>query len=902
MVNDIASWLVRAKVSPPRLPLNVCRREDLLHRLVADGNNRIVVLDAPAGFGKTLLLSQLREVHCSRGRRVAWLCVDETDEPEMFITYLAFAFHCCGVGMLETGLLSSSFHGVRTAYSLGRLLNRIEIGDADCVLILDDVERMRADTITDVLNPLLRIQPDNLRVCIAFRSNPGVSLSNLRVQGGLVTLLPGDLKFTRGEITRWFGGHLEGRLLDSVLERTAGWPVALQLVRIGTDPSKPLAEQLTRFAWTGREPATYIREQLLSQLSPPQAGFLRDTSILDSVRADIADSLRGTADSHMIMQQLHTTLEGIFVPLEDGEAWRFHPLIRECLFEELREAYPDRFRELNRAAATWLSLHGQGLSAMRHALLAGAPDQAAAIFEDMGASQLWLHEGMARLSAALALLADYKLRDFPRIQVARSLQFAKNGDMKSAREALENAKTVSGGFLHDREGGDDTALLIDGHFIELLLTEYGCAPTADALADDTWDVVIDYALRDPALHAYIMTWRCLINTQSGNFARAIDYGNKALCDFDLDQSRYGELFIYLHFGMVKLARGATSDALEQYDKAVRVHREEFPGDTGVKMICNIALGEAYWERGDYVNARRYLRQVAKQVRHAEAWFDLYMAAYYCCVRLLLTESGADAAFAYLEAAREHAVTQGLGRLENFLDAIQLLLMCDAGLEQEALAHAERHRDTLDPALRYTKQLTWRELEVFTLARIRVALLSKCLDAAERQIADLAGIAEATGNVRLQIHACIQRAVLAAAHGDRWPALDALCEAVVLARPGYYLRPLLDAPDAVAELLPVLKERCAAAPSRNETDLTEFIGDLAARTARECHNTLPESFSAREIQIIGELSRGRPDKLIARAIGLSAHGVRYHLKNIYSKLGVQNRVQAVSQARKMGLLQ
>src|SRR5690606_34469379 len=115
---DIASWLVRAKVSPPKLPANVCIREGLLRRLSAGAEACIAVLDAPAGFGKTLLLSQLLDACRERGSKAAWLSIDETDEPEMLVPYLAFALHRGGVDMRATGLLSAPFHGNRMAYGL----------------------------------------------------------------------------------------------------------------------------------------------------------------------------------------------------------------------------------------------------------------------------------------------------------------------------------------------------------------------------------------------------------------------------------------------------------------------------------------------------------------------------------------------------------------------------------------------------------------------------------------------------------------------------------------------------------------------------------------------------------------------------------------------------------------
>ena len=898
---DIASWLVRAKVSPPKLPANVCVREGLLRRLSADAEARIAVLDAPAGFGKTLLLSQLLDACRERGSKAAWLSIDETDEPEMLVPYLAFALHRGGVDMRATGLLSAPFHGNRMAYGLGRLLQAVENAGTACLLVLDDTERLREDAIAEVIDPLLRMQPENLRIAIAFRHNPGIGLSQFAVRRELLTLAPGDLRFTRAEIAAWFGERADDKLLDALVERTDGWPVALQLLRLGSPPGTPPAADAASCTATSRESAAYIREQLLARLDADEMDFLRETAVLETLRADAADHLRGAADSQLLIQRLHGRLEGIVSALEEEGAWRLHPLIREYLLEELKEHRPERFHELNLAAADWLAPRGQGLAAMRHALLGGAPGRAAAIFEAMGGAQLWIREGMTRVNAALALLEPWELDEFPRIALARSLYFAKNGDIRRARAALARARDVSRGFTEDRPGGDPKALLIDGYYIDLLLTEYGCAPTADALADETWETVLEYVDKDPGLRAYVMTWRCLINVQSGHFDEAISYGRKALHDFDTTRSRYGELFIYLHFGMVELARGRTGRALEEYAKAVRIQRREVPGDTGVRTICHIAMGEAYWERGDAGNARKHLRQVVNRVQHAEAWFDLYMAAYSCAAWYLRREQGFAEALAHLDAAQEHAKVQGLERLEHFLAALRLLLLCDEGRDAEALAHVERHAALLDPACVGGPQLTWRELEVVTLARAKAALLAGRDTLAQRQAESLEQVGQTTGNVRLRIHARIQRALVALHRGDRDAALESLWGAVLLAREGHFLGPFLQAHDRIAALVPALRARLAAERPDDE-DVRRFVEELARRVAAGERGTpAGEDFSAREIEIISELSRGQRDKVIARAVGLSAHGVRYHLKKIYSKLGVENRTQAVARARQLGLL-
>lgn len=895
MSENIAPWLVTAKVSPPKSSLGTCRRDGLLERLRTGAG--ITVIEAPAGFGKTQLLSQWRECQLDGGRRVAWLSMDEADDPDICVAYLAFAFHKGGVDMTACGLMSPGFHGVRTSFGLGLLLRAIEEAGTECTLVLDDVERAAPQTVNEILNPLLRMRPANLSVCIAFRSNPGLTLSRFGVQGVQTTLHPPDLRFSRAEVQRWLEvqGHGSGAT-DAIMQRTDGWPVALQLIKSAAGPECLLADAIAGFAGSGREAAAYFREQLLRHLPEEVRGFLRDTSILEHVRADSADFIRETTDSKTLVMRLHDRLEGVFAPLEnDVETYRLHPLVREYLRDELREHAIERHEQLCARAARWLAAQGQGISAMRYALEGRDPALAATIFEDMGAAQLWLHEGMGRLTMALSLLADHDLPGFPRIHVARSLACAKIGDMRNARRAHDRARQISGDFTRDHPGGDDMALMVDGRFIGLLLTEYGCSPRSDSLEGPEWARVLDYVRDDLHLYAFVLTWQCLFNSQVGNFEAGVGYGRASVEVFRQSGSRYGELFVYLHFGMAEMARGRLRATLDEYLKTLRIVRADFPGDAGVRRICNIALGELYWESGDSANARKYLRNVARHIRQPEAWFDLYMAAYQTSLEFLFEESGAGSAHAFLEEAREHATEQGLARLGRYLEAVYMLLLCRQGYTDEALAWLEQHRTVLGDDAAGQEQLTWREMEALVQARAHAALLCGAAGRARELLHGLADYAAARRIQRMLLHALLLLACVDDSEGHGEAAEEHLRRALRIAADEHYVRPFLR---EYRRLQPLLARLPVAQFRPVEQDFLRELLVLGAGRERE---VAEHTFSPREMEIMQEISRGQTDKLIARAIGLSAHGVRYHLKNIYAKMGVQNRTQALSRARELGLL-
>ncbi|MEQ8514116.1 MAG: LuxR C-terminal-related transcriptional regulator, partial [Chromatocurvus sp.] len=497
------------------------------------------------------------------------------------------------------------------------------------------------------------------------------------------------------------------------------------------------------------------------------------------------------------------------------------------------------------------------------------------IFERLGGARLWLHEGMDRIHRILAMLEPYDLAAFPRIQIARSLAYAKLGQMEKARAALQEASRSSGHFRHDRSGGDDLALLFDGYAIELLLTEYGCAPQPAALKGPDWERFLRFAEREPALLGYVQTFRCLWYTQTGHFTRAFEHGQEAIDIFRRGNSAYGELFIHLHLGMTEIGRGRVGAALEEHQRALRIVRAAFPGDRGVRRICNIALGEAYWELGDDASARRYLRNVTRHIRQPEAWFDLYMAAYQSSIEFLFVEHGIASAENFLREACEHTSRQGLARLERFLGAVFFLCLCQAGRDEDAIATGNRSGAAALPGPEELEGLTWREAEVLTLAASEAARIAGDLPGAREALAWGELFAHERDITRMTIHCLVQGACLEAAAGNRQLAGEKLWEALALAAGSRYLRPFLREERRLAPLAATLVEM--ADRGAGHAILRRLVPIPGSEGLGEAGRLV---LSPREQEVLSALAEGQPDKLIARNLGLSLHGVRYHLKKLY----------------------
>ena len=880
MALDRAPWLVRAKASPPTLPAHCAQRSRLLTRLAASQHPPVVALHAAAGFGKTTLLCQWRQSLIEAGTIVGWLSLDESDDPATLIPYLALAMAEAGVDVSNTGLLNPRYQGARLDRWLDRLIATMEAEGRAMVLVLDDLERCSHESATSVIDSLLRKRPTNLRVCLAMRHNPGIALSGFAVAGALLSIGVDELRFTREELEDWYAGEATADQCDAALEQTGGWPVALRLHTgaINGGTAATLA--------TGTNLDAYLREQLVSRLKPELSDFLAAVSILELVAAPCANYLRAADDSGSRLRELHERMGGLVLPVEGSDdTYRVHPLVRTALRLQLQEDDADRFRTLSRRAATWFQQNGRELEGMRYALNADDPSLAAEIFESMGAVQLFVREGMTRFSKALALLEGHKLEAYPRVQIARATAAAKRGRAREAQKYMDRATTG----MQDRPFD---LVTVDANIADLIVREYGCRPTPIPFNGPEWVQTIAAVREAPELLGMIYTVRCVYALQSGNLESGFKFGREAIAEFARAESQYGELFIYLHFGMGEMARGRLDAAGSEFLRALKMTRAEFGGDAGLKQISDILFAELYWEKGDAAAASTYANRVGRRVRQPEAWFDLHMAAYQTVAEWRCHQGRSDDALAFLDQAYDYAVTEGLDRLANFVLQIRYLTLVSVDQRDEAAALAQRYSLAEEPTSRH---LTWREIEAIGRCQANIARVERDAKSAKDIARRMIDYGAQLGLARVQIHGLIELAraeCLQTQHNSA--SQKALVDALTLAAPTRYLRPFLRAAAELAEPLRELSEH------QGGSEVESLRSHLLAMLSLPDEAAGGGEMTARENEILQHLLRGKPDKLIARETGLSAHGVRYHLKKIYAKLGVNNRTQAANRARERGI--
>src|SRR5438094_3650865 len=363
--------ILATKLYLPRLRPNVVSRPRLLERLNEGLHRNLTLIAAPAGFGKTTLVS---EWLAGGPRPAAWLSLDEGDsDPTCCLTYLVAAVQTIAahIGEGVLGVLQSP-QPLPPEAILTALLNEITTLPDNFVLVLDDYHMIDAKPVDIALTYLVEHLPPQMHLVIATREDPQLPLARLRAQGQLIELRAAGLRFTPSEAAEFLnqvmGLNLSAEDIPALEDRTEGWIAGLQLAALSLQGHQDVAGFIRAFAGDHRYIVDYLVEEVLQRQPEPVRRFLLQTSILDRLSGPLCEAVTGQQEGNARLEALE---RGNFfvVPLDDARHWyRYHHLFADVLYAHLLAEQPDQVSTLHRRASVWYEHNGSAADAIRHAL------------------------------------------------------------------------------------------------------------------------------------------------------------------------------------------------------------------------------------------------------------------------------------------------------------------------------------------------------------------------------------------------------------------------------------------------------------------------------------------------------------------------------------------------------
>ena len=853
---------------------------------------RLTVIKAPGGFGKTTLLAdacqRLRGMHGV----VAWLAVDEEDDAPALATYLPFAFAEAGLDILDTRVTSHDFeHG---DYRINVLLHSIEIRAYRCVLAIDDVDRLRSPESLSIIGQLLHRGPPNLHIAMTCRElPPSLDVASLLLDRRGVVITDEDLRFKKREIALFFDTKLSRRELDELNEGSQGWPIALCIHRdgrAGVDPD----DMMQGIA------SNWIEARLWRGLAPEEQDLVLDVGLFEGIERDLVDEVLG-AGSVRRLQAIPALLGLLRTAGGSTDALTLHPLVRQyCAARRSRET-PDRYRSTHRLIADALARRDRVVPAMRHATEAGDPHRVGEILEAAGGPRFWLRRGMATMAAADELLTSHILDRFPRLRLLRCILLVWSGDLARARAIYDDLNARTDGFTRDREGGNDRELHLDNVTYRYLLLSCGCQPIGtpdaialvsniDEMADDRQDI-------EPFAKAVAKYAMGEVETTRSNFEDALRWTMRSRAEM-VRRSRYMTMVADFQLGIIAMVQGRVADAAKAYSRSQRASKSEFLQDAGPAVVTEVLANELNLERNRTGSLARRSHNMPTLLAASGGWLDVYMASAEAAVALAIREGGPDAALAELEEIVMFAARTERQTLSRGLVGIRVSLLVLADRTEEA----RRLWDDANlpqgaAAVVDLETQTWREMEAISCAGLRLLTTEGEFDAAREQAGAMLAACTARGLRRPLMRCRVLSMVLEHRAGDPNAAMAHLVQYLRLFAKTDYARPMVQERETGLAVLDNLgnapgEEGVRDAAAALTTILQDRPPDRSAVVAPE--------LTMREREILERLEHWR-DKEIAAALDLSQDGVRYHVKKIFRKLGVGSRFEATRRARAEGIL-
>ena len=880
------SWFIRAKLAAPVHQVRLVSREHLLMRLDRLSGKRLGLIVAPAGFGKTTILMQWQARQKAAGTAVAWLTLDEGDgNIHQFVSYIVLALTSAGVdlGSLEAAAEQGMAGGaLRPALSL--LLDRVAAHQGPVVLILDDYHRLEAPANDRFLTELITMAPSNFTVVASSRVHLNLDVPRLMASGLAVEFGAEFLRLSREELADAFDRPLTHDETDIVFGRTEGWFVAVQLARLLIREGDSIQSCLLRFKGDSGHVANYLAEQVLANLEEPLLSFLVRTSILESLCAPLADAVLERSDSLETLRRLEP-LNALLVPLSEMPGWyRFHHLFAECLQDTLLRRHGVEIPELHLRAADWFERQGNVSETVYHAGAAKNFDKCAALIQDAGGWELILFGGIGHLRNLLCYIPDSVLRRYPRLQIAKAYLSAKDGDLAETRALFNSARA------HEHNATSSALLERDmlnvGALLDIYEDRHMRAPDLVALKAR----IERHPADDPMTVAILTCQYVLACIALGRFAEAEQEAQEVMRVMRQARTVLGLNYCFLHAGLAALYQGKLDIAEAHFGMARSMAEENFASDPGLRALSGVLHATLrYWQgRMDKESSNEVITYI-DYVEAYDGWFELYANA------LQVECSLADRTSTSLARARRISAVRGLKRLELLAD-IQELRHGEPG-KKEALARR---------VLLATPKSVWSrdpfQWRVFVESRLALAKFYVDVDRSHAMAMATAAYECACElqAVPFLVDALVVRAQLRNLVGDRTGATEDLTKALSVAAPERICGPF----ERERELVPLLRAVIKASRSDfADVRLTAFAESLASRMARVSPAALSSTglqFSSREFEVLEELLQGSSNKEIARALDMTEHTVKFHLRNIFTKLNVERRTQAVAKARELGL--
>jgi LuxR family maltose regulon positive regulatory protein len=880
------SALLKTKLFIPGLREKLVNRQKISDQLEKGLKARLTFISAPAGFGKTTLLTQW--LH-NTGKKAGWLSLDRSDNNFnrfwiYFINALQNINPQTGSEILPILNLSEK---PQTEYFLADLINVIMNTDKEFIIILDDFHLIEDKSILDGISFLLDNLPGNLHIYIASRFEPeSLPVSRLRARKELVEIKAARLRFSRDDIINFFnltGLEISNDEAGQLEKKTEGWGLGLQLALVSIQESADVSTFIREFTGNNRYIVDYLLDEILINQPPSLQAFLFETSILAKFNARLCSRVTGNPESQKIIEELER--KNLFiVPLDDTREWyRYHNLLSDLLYNRLEKEEPGKIRQLHIEAARWFAENELENEAISHAFQAGELNLVGELISGIAFNMVSKGE--------VKVLLDWLEKLPEAIILSRPELYIYYAWVLTLTSQLEKA--------------------------EIILAK---------VAESIKNKIINFPV-----YPQIANIRATIARRKGDVPEIIKYSREALEKMKIPDN-FIQATAHFNLGIAHMISGNYDESISQFSQSVPFNQKA--GNFLTVIAANLCRSRIIMLQGNLPEAEKLYRQLQEDTkeygltRHSISgviMVDLAQINYHWNnpeISRQLLEAGlnltrhsynADSVYGFttgLQIKAGEKDYEGLEKIiretENFAKSKNI-----AGL----LLKAEAYQSYLwimkgkpELAKSWANEMQKRFKEGFAFsAENEVLIMARFLIAQEKfpeAGSLLTALLEKVENVVIKaaiIRIMLLRSLIFHKKNEVGKASEYLKQAIICGESGNFLNIYLEE----NPLIPLLRETNTELKSRRKislgySNILSQLFDNYLKPGTGGSLEVESPLSERELEIIRLIESGFSNQEIGEKLFVSLNTIKTHIKNLYRKLEVQTRTQAIAKAKKMGL--
>jgi ATP/maltotriose-dependent transcriptional regulator MalT len=921
--------LLVTKFTVPPVRSVLLQRSHLLTVLDQSRSFPLTLLSASAGFGKTTLLATWASQSTSQ---VAWLTLDEQDnDPTRFWAYVIAALRHSGspVGEAALAMLQSPQPSLLTG-ALTSLINELAALRQETALILDDYHLISEQAIHESLQFLLDHLPPCLHLLLASRGDPQLPLARLRARGQVVEIRDTDLRLSGEEAARFLtqvmGLALSEEEIGRLETRTEGWIAGLQLAALSLRRHDDVSAFIQAFTGSHRFILDYVQEETLEPLPEVQQRFLLQTSVLDRMNAEVCQALTGEQASQQMLESLERA-NLFLVPLDEERRWyRFHTLFREVLLARLQASQPEQVSRLHREAALWYQHQGWLHEAIPHALATQDYLFVAELLEGC-VERLYRQGELKMLLTWIKLLPEEVLRVHPRLATSYMLAF-------NMMFPFSHQKQEERAYLHHLRAGVEQTLQREDQTTQTLAERDrlrhrltildGWGLVARALSDGNVEQLSrlaeqvqhmppddDTMWQQHRLAPFAMAWR-----MAGNFPPMVAALQESRKMTRMTQNRYQEIQILWGLIAALIASGQLRQAHDRCQELQQLV-DRLGGSLPEAAYPDLFQAQLAYAWNQLEVAKSAAQKAIDRTAPLQ-YMDILIGAYEVLFRVCMAQgdlTGAEQSVREMERVNQSA---GIPLFRPWVESLWVHLWLAQGNLMKAAVWAE-HTSYRQEDLVYSHEIAY-------LALVRVYLAQRQYTQALQLLAALLSSAEQVARVGSMISILALQVAALQASGATQEALRVLLRLLTLAEPEGYMRVFLDAGEPMQQALQALfttkhmQQDISPVPpalaSHAHTVLAAFeceqrqivqqetippVSKALPRPSSQAAQQLLEPLTLRELEVLHLLAEGASNQEIANQLVVSLATAKKHVASILSKLGAENRTQAIARARSLSLL-